>query len=432
MKYSDSVRRAGRSLRNAKGRTILTSLAIGVGAFTITLALAAGSGIRNLVDDALNSNVNPRSVQVSKSYDIETAFGGGESIAEYDENTESAVGSPNDVKQYTVSKEQVDKVAALKEVDRVTVVRQTTPKYIALEGSDSRYVINMASTYDPDILLDEVAGDLPELTQPLPEGTVVISEDLAKKFGDPADVVGKSIDVMVANVASGEEKLFSYPIIAVAKPGSFSFVSGELYLSNSASEEVNDFASEGTEMFERYYAFAAVTASGYEPEQVRDAVEAADDTLDAQTAEEVSQSIFQVVNIAQYVVVGFGTLALLAAVFGIINTQYISVLERTREIGLMKALGMRGRHVRRLFQLEAAWIGALGGVIGALLAWGVGALLNPWISEQLKLEENDLLVFEIIPIVVLVVALALTAMIAGWFPSRKASKLDPIEALRTE
>jgi putative ABC transport system permease protein len=61
----------------------------------------------------------------------------------------------------------------------------------------------------------------------------------------------------------------------------------------------------------------------------------------------------------------FGILALIASVFGIINTQYISVLERTREIGLMKALGMRGRHVSRLFQYEAAWIGFLGGTLGA-------------------------------------------------------------------
>ena len=55
---------------------------------------------------------------------------------------------------------------------------------------------------------------------------------------------------------------------------------------------------------------------------------------------------------------------------GIINTQYISVLERTQQIGLMKALGMRGRHVLRLFQFEAAWIGLIGGTLGALAAIG--------------------------------------------------------------
>ena len=137
-------------------------------------------------------------------------------------------------------------------------------------------------------------------------------------------------------------------------------------------------------------------------------------------------------NVIQGIVLVFGVLALIASVFGIINTQYISVLERTREIGLMKALGMRGRHVRRLFQYEAAWIGFLGGTLGALLAWGIGVFLNPWISKTIGIGENRILVFEFLPIAGLVVALMLIAMLAGSFPARKAARLNPIDALRTE
>jgi putative ABC transport system permease protein len=129
---------------------------------------------------------------------------------------------------------------------------------------------------------------------------------------------------------------------------------------------------------------------------------------------------------------GFGLLAIIASVFGIINTQYISVLERTQQIGLMKALGMRRRDVGRLFKIEAAWIGFLGGVIGVGLAFLV-TLLNPVIADVIDLEKGtELLQMDWLMSLVLIVALMLVAVLSGHFPSRKAAKLDPIEALRTE
>jgi len=175
----------------------------------------------------------------------------------------------------------------------------------------------------------------------------------------------------------------------------------------------------------------ALAVEGEDPDEVKAAL--LEDEFYAQTAEDLQGVIFSIVNILQGIVLGFGVIALIASVFGIINTQYISVLERTREIGLMKALGMRGGGVSRLFQFEAAWIGFLGGVIGAAIAVVLGILFNPTITELLGLGEgNYLLIFQPLPLIGMVIVLMLIAMLAGWFPARKAAKLDPIEALRTE
>ena len=99
----------------------------------------------------------------------------------------------------------------------------------------------------------------------------------------------------------------------------------------------------------------------------------------------------------------------------------------------MKALGMRNRDIGRLFRFEAGWIGFLGGFIGSISAVVIGIAINPWITKQLDLGAgNDLLIFKPAQIAGLVLALIIISVLAGWLPSRKAAKLDPIEALRTE
>ncbi len=136
-----------------------------------------------------------------------------------------------------------------------------------------------------------------------------------------------------------------------------------------------------------------------------------------------------------------GTIAILIASIGIFNTMTMAVTERTREIGVMKAIGANPKLIQRLFVMESAWIGVMGTVIAILLSYGVSMIANyilPIIVFSALGEGNPddfEIVFSVIPWQLIVIASIISigvAVISGWRPARKATKIDVIQALRQE
>ena len=136
-----------------------------------------------------------------------------------------------------------------------------------------------------------------------------------------------------------------------------------------------------------------------------------------------------------------GTIAILISSIGIFNTMTMAVTERTREIGVMKAIGANPKLIQRLFLMESAWIGILGTFLAIVISYGVSIIANfvlPIIVTAALGEEDfgDMQVkFSIIPWQLVVIASTISigvAMISGWRPARKATKIDVINALRTE
>ena len=154
----------------------------------------------------------------------------------------------------------------------------------------------------------------------------------------------------------------------------------------------------------------------------------------ANTAKDQVETIMNVINGITGSLIVFGAIALLAASFGIINTLYMSVRERTREIGLMKAMGLSNRKIFQLFSIEAILIGLIGSILGIILASLAGDVLNSFASKDfLKgLEGFNLTKFTIKNNITITLIIAVVAFLAGALPARSASKKDPIEALRYE
>lgn len=457
MKIFDTVKRAARSLSSAKARTILTSLAIGVGAFALTLTLSASNGAQNFVNQIISDNFDPAELVVTKD---DAVFGSAntDKPREYDPSFgdfASNAGAPIQIKRLT------DKdISKIKKVEGVESIREDVVvnlQYLTREGQ-KKYVgtLGVFSPYqNPELLAGKVPKPLDDKKILLPEGFVY-----SLGFSSPEDAIGKKITLVVnkpfdqnaaQSALSGGQALSQQNLEKLSKPQSvkqdFKIAAvlkkqttvqpgTELYLYSGVDDakELNDIKTKGTDNYHKYIDIFVKVKDGNN----NDKLVATQNMLknmgySAQSVEDTQAFLTQIISVLQGIVVTFGAIAVIASIFGVVNTMYISVLQRTREIGLMKALGMRRRDVSRLFRLEAAWIGLIGGAIGAVVAFGLGTLLNPWITDKLKLGEgNSLLVFDVKQIVFLILSLMIVATLAGLLPARKAAKLDPIEALRTE
>ena len=421
MRYVDILKRAGRNLRQAKGRTILTSLAIGVGAFTIALAMAAGNGGRSYIDGVVSGAGDMRTIQVSAKQDFDNS--GDDKPKKLNEEVKT-----REFRSMTLTDRQ--KIAKIAGVEKALPIHGVDTLSVSANGSDE-YQGVVSVQYD-GTAIELSAGKLADNYEIKPS-QIVLPHKYVESFGfkDAESALGEKVKITF-NKADGSTFVREFNIVAVdTEPTSpLAFYQDDFRISNADGQEIATLQRpEGSE--EDYYSLMVTAKPGVDIEKLKqDILDSG--SYEAMTFAEMRTSVMQMVNIVQYGLMGFGLLAIIASVFGIINTQYISVLERTQKIGLMKALGMRRRDVGRLFKLEAAWIGLIGGVIGVILAWLV-TLANPIIAKTIELEQGtELLKMDWLMNGVLVVSLIFIAVLSGHFPSRKAAKLDPIEALRTE
>ena len=150
---------------------------------------------------------------------------------------------------------------------------------------------------------------------------------------------------------------------------------------------------------------------------------------------DASRSIQQFFKVLDVFLGIFGSLALAVAFIGIVNTLVMAILERRREIGIMKAIGASDGDVKKLFFAEAGAMGVLGGIVGVALGWAIGQAINLGTNVYLKRQGFPPDHFWAVPwwlVLFAVLFSFIVSLAAGLYPAGRAARLDPVQALRYE
>lgn len=428
MKNSQVVKTAVKNTFRSKLRTFLTALAIFVGAFTLTLTNGVGAGISNYIDTQLSSVGGKNVMNVLKGSQ-EDMTGSDSGPKAYDPNSVKVTGnSPGRPNFDGITDADITKIRNVEGIESVRPVFFVSPKYIA--NGDKKFEITI-NTSLPGENLDFTAGT--NFTDTKANQIILPTDYVAPLgFASDADAVGKTVEFGVED-AAGTLHPVTATITGVQKPTL-------LDLGVNTTEALRDalYAAQTTGLPASapkvYVSAQAIFASDATEEQVlaiKEALKA--EGFFALTIEDQIGMFTTIIDIIVGVLNGFAVIALVAAGFGIINTLLMSVQERTREIGLMKAMGLGSGKIFAMFSVEAVFIGFLGSAVGALAAMGLGTILSNVIAGSLgDLGEVQLIIFEPLAVGGVILTVMAIAFLAGTLPAARAARQNPIDALRYE
>lgn len=414
---------AGNLLRN-KGRTLLTIIAIFIGSFTIYLTLGINTGVNNYMDLQLETVGNDQLLAVYKS-DGSVSMVPGSNLQEYDPEKNTAEAS-------MITPKDIEKIGTIDNIHRVEPIAALTIDYI--QGlTDSKYQLNAMGSAGVD--LDLEAGR--QINNETDEYEIVLDQEYIEPLGfkNAQDALEKEVVLGVSAQATGEQETVTAKVVGVRN---FSFIQAGMTILNQAlSQRVQTIAEKGLpeNLKNQSFAAQAYLEDGLSSTQI-DTIkkELRELGFQGMTIEDEINMFRLVINAITGVLTLFGAISLLAACFGIINTLYMSVQDRTREIGLMKALGMSRSKVFLTFSFEALLIGFFGALTGILAAYGLGNVINDYAANTFleELTGFELIGFSWSNTLTVMGVILLIAFLAGTLPANRAGKLDPIQALRYE
>ena len=237
-------------------------------------------------------------------------------------------------------------------------------------------------------------------------------------------------EIAVRSKIQLEEKTFR--VVGITKESSTSFGGGP-NINNSIIIPAKGFRQVFPDSSPTF--ILVKTFSAEQAEDAKDKIEKimerahGEDQFFAFTSQQIQDNLESVIGFVSLVLVGIAAISLIVGGIGIMNAMFMAVIERTREIGVMKAIGATNSKILSIFLIEAGFIGLIGGIIGIIFGFGISSAISI-ASTAFGSPINVALTPQLI-IGVLLFAM-IVGMASGYYPARRAAYLDPVEALRYE
>ena len=401
LNFAGAIKLAFKNMKEKKMRNILVAVGASIGIMSIMLMLSIGNGIKTYIRDTMESLANPLAIEVTMPEEEDTPAMGPEAFLS---NT-------------YFTQEDIDRLGAVEHVSATEEHFSAFAMGTAIASIDDKQApLMMVSTLSQYNEYDLAEGTMANKNE------IIINEAVKEELGMD-DIVGKTItvSVQVDNRQIVIDTVVSGVLSDETSPMSGGMSQVYLYyddLKQACAEQDYDLMPTSimliADMEENVDSIkSTVTDMGYGSSMQETMVETFTTMLDLFTG----------------VLAGIAGISLLVSAIMILVVLYISVVERTREIGVMKAIGARRKDIRRIFISESFILGLAGGIIATVITFIIMFIGNAVIQSHFGV--NMILISPYYVLFGIGISI-LISVLSGTLPAAKAAKLDPVESLRRD
>ena len=404
-------------VRFNKLRNFLITLGSAIGVFSVILFLGLGNGIKGYINDQVNQLANPKYPTVMKNVTTDNKASNNERLQETMQKMTT------DYKSTTISDKSLEKIDKIAHVN--DVIKGYQFNNVSFNSGKTSVQGSQLQTWTPAISEKAIkAGHKPGKNE------IVIDKTFAQKIdSDWKSVIGKKVTLKYTAFDSDNMPVHvtdTLKVVGIAEGGQAGAIFSTDY--QTAKAALNKAGA----ITEANMASIAVDKA----ENVKAAVKKVNSIkVDGKRAfvgisiGDVLDTINTITSLASYVLAAIAGISLIVSAIMIIVTTYMSVSERTKEIGVLRALGARSKDIRKLFTSESLMVGMISALVGLAAAYIGQLLMNMALHGLIK---YDIVQISFGNVLFAIIISLIIALVASFVPSRKAAKLNTIDALAAD